>query len=141
MHIDHIVLWVSDQQRSLDFFVHVVGLEPVRANEFASGETSFPSVRVSDDTILDLMDSSKAPGVRAFTGGEAGGALLNHVCLSMTADEYRGLERRLAAQGQEVRGGGSGAFGALGAAAQSAYFQDPDGNVLEMRHYAPREHG
>ncbi len=27
MNIDHIVLWVSDQKRSLDFFVNVVGLD------------------------------------------------------------------------------------------------------------------
>ena len=37
MNIDHIVLWVSDQKRSLDFFVNVVGLDPVRAQEFAEG--------------------------------------------------------------------------------------------------------
>ncbi len=30
MNIDHVVLWVSNQKRSLDFFVNVVGLEPVR---------------------------------------------------------------------------------------------------------------
>ena len=135
MNIDHVVLWVSDQQRSLEFFVNVVGLEPVRAEEFASGGTSFPSVRVNEAAIIDLMDKSKATRVREFTGGEAGGTLLNHVCLSMTEDEYRGLERRLAAHGHETKGGGSGAFGAQGAAEQSAYFQDPDGNVLEMRHY------
>jgi catechol 2,3-dioxygenase-like lactoylglutathione lyase family enzyme len=35
MNIDHIVLWVSDQKRSLDFYVNVVGLDPVRAQEFA----------------------------------------------------------------------------------------------------------
>ncbi len=30
MNIDHIVLWVDNQQRSLDFFVNVVGLDPVK---------------------------------------------------------------------------------------------------------------
>ena len=135
MNIDHVVLWVSDQIRSLDFFVNVVGLEPVRAEEFTSGGSSFPSVRISEVAIIDLMDKSKAPRVREFTGGKAGGTLLNHICLSMTEDEYRGLERRLAAHGHETTGGGPGAFGAQGAAQQSAYFRDPDGNVLEMRYY------
>ncbi len=37
MNIDHLVLWVSDQKRSLDLFVNVVGLGPVRAQEFAEG--------------------------------------------------------------------------------------------------------
>ena len=135
MNIDHVVLWVSDQQRSLEFFVDVVGLEPVRAEEFTSGGTSFPSVRISEFAIIDLMDKSKASRVREFTGGKAGGTPLNHVCLSMTEEEYRGLERRLAAHGHESKRSGSGAFGAQGAAKQSAYFEDLDGNVLEMRHY------
>ncbi len=43
MNIDHIVLWVSDQKRSLDFFVNVVGLDPVRAQEFAEGGAGFTS--------------------------------------------------------------------------------------------------
>ncbi len=43
MNIDHIVLWVSDQKRSLDFYVNVVGLDPVRAQEFAEGGAGFPS--------------------------------------------------------------------------------------------------
>ncbi len=33
MNIDHVVLWVSNQERSLDFFVNVVGLEPVPVDE------------------------------------------------------------------------------------------------------------
>ncbi len=69
MNIDHVVLWVSNQERSLDFFVNVVGLEPVRAREFAEGSVGFPSVRLSEMTILDLMDKNKASSVREFTGG------------------------------------------------------------------------
>ena len=137
MNIDHIVLWVSDQKRSLDFFVSVVGLDPVRAQEFAEGGVGFPSVRVSKTAIIDLMDKSKAPSVRRFTGGtdEAGGALVNHVCLSMNEAEYATLSARLVEHGQEPRQSGSGAFGAEGLAEASAYFHDPDGNVLEMRYY------
>ena len=58
MNIDHIVLWVSDQKRSLDFYVNVVGLDPVRAQEFAERGAGFPSVRVSKTAIIDLMDDS-----------------------------------------------------------------------------------
>ena len=43
MNIYHIVLWVSDQKRSLDFYVNVVGLDPVRAQEFTEGGAGFPS--------------------------------------------------------------------------------------------------
>ena len=43
MNIDHIVLWVDNQQHSLAFFVDLLGMEPVRSDEFAEGKTSFPS--------------------------------------------------------------------------------------------------
>ena len=38
MNIDHIVLWVTDQRRSLSFYEEVMGLPPVRGEEFAHGE-------------------------------------------------------------------------------------------------------
>ena len=44
MHLDHAVLWVEDASKSLDFYVNVVGLEPVRAEEFKAGKARFPSV-------------------------------------------------------------------------------------------------
>ncbi len=135
MNIDHIVLWVDNQQRSLAFFVDLLGMEPVRSDEFAEGKTSFPSVRLNEATLIDLMDRSAAPKVREFTGGEAGGAPINHVCLSMAASEYAAIVSRLAERGVELKSSGTGAFGARGAAEQSAYFNDPDGNVLEIRHY------
>ena len=32
MNIDHIVLWVDNQQRSLAFFVDLLGMDPVRSD-------------------------------------------------------------------------------------------------------------
>jgi hypothetical protein len=52
--LDHVVLWVADPLRSLEFFEKVVGLAPVRAHEFREGKAPFPSVRVSSDSIIDL---------------------------------------------------------------------------------------
>jgi catechol 2,3-dioxygenase-like lactoylglutathione lyase family enzyme len=47
--LDHVVLWVADPFRSLEFYERVVGLTPVRADEFREGKAPFPSVRVSSD--------------------------------------------------------------------------------------------
>ena len=60
MNIDHIVLLVDNQQRSLAFFVDLLGMEPVRSDEFAEGKTNFPSVRLNEATLIDLMDHSAA---------------------------------------------------------------------------------
>lgn len=137
MDIDHVVLWVENQKRALEFYVDVLGLAPVRAQDFEEGRTSFPSVRLNEITILDLMDRSKVSSVREFTGGgsNSGGAPINHICLSMNASDYASLTARLVGHGIELKSGGERAFGARGHAEHSVYFRDPDDNVLEIRHY------
>ena len=137
MDIDHVVLWVESPKRALEFYVGVLGLAPVRARDFKEERASFPSVRLNETTIFDLMDRSKVSGVRKFTGGggDSGGAPLNHVCLSMDASDYASLTARLVEHGVELMSGGEKSFGAQGHAEHSVYFRDPDGNVLEIRHY------
>jgi extradiol dioxygenase family protein len=74
--------------------------------------------------------------VQEFTGGRnAGGAPINHVCFSLNAQDYSALRARLVAQEIKLTSGGDGAFGAQGLAESSEYFSDPDGNVIEIRHY------
>jgi catechol 2,3-dioxygenase-like lactoylglutathione lyase family enzyme len=73
MQIDHVVLWVEDPKRALEFYVDAIGLEAVRAQDFEDGRAPFPSVRVNDATIIDLMARALVPFVRKSTaGGEAG---------------------------------------------------------------------
>ena len=64
MNIDHIVLLVDNQQRSLAFFVDLLGMEPVRSDEFAEGKTNFPSVRLNEappaHSDRDLMSLSQS---------------------------------------------------------------------------------
>lgn len=56
--IDHIVLWVADPVRSVEFYGRVLGAAPVRLDEFRAGTARFPSVRLSDVTILDLAPAA-----------------------------------------------------------------------------------
>ncbi len=137
MNIDHVVLWVDSPKNSLDFFVDVVGLRPVRAREFEEGTAPFPSVRLNDTTILDLMGMNMVSFVRELTGGGvgSGGRSINHICLSMNAADYSALVARLLEQEVELTPGGKQSFGAQGLAERSEYFRDPDGNVIEIRHY------
>ncbi len=136
MRIDHVVLWVEDPSRSLDFFTNVVGLEGVRAAEYREKKTMFPSVRVSEDAILDLMPRAAAPRINAMPGAEGtAGHLVNHVCLAMTQAEYERLEQRLAANGTPAAHFLENQFGARGVAPKAFYFRDPDGNVFEARYY------
>ncbi len=136
--IDHVVLWVDDTERALKFYVNVLGLEAVRAEDFSQGKARFPSVRLNDRTIFDIMNRNDLLSlVQDFTGGgkDVGGTPINHVCLSMNLYEYTAISMRLAEHGVALSSGGENAFGAQGHALRSTYFNDPDGNVLEIRYY------
>src|SRR5262249_32761882 len=52
---DHVVLAVSDVERSLSWYMDVLGLTGVRVEEWRRREVPFPSVRVSQETIIDLI--------------------------------------------------------------------------------------
>lgn len=136
MRLDHVVLWTKNPARAMDFYTRVVGLAPVRYEEFQAGEAPFPSVRVSDDAIIDLLPADGAPGTEAMTKVEgSAGHPVNHVCLAMTKDEYDELDRRLQAEGVDTSARLNHSFGARGWAPQGYYFADPDGNVIEARFY------
>lgn len=135
MRIDHVVLWVDDPLRSVAFYRDVVGLEEVRGEEFRKGEAPFPSVRVADDAIVDLVARSMAPALGALSEQEgSAGHPVNHVCLAMGADEVTALRARLEAAEVTIAGEMERSYGARGWG-KAFYFHDPDGNVLEARHY------
>ncbi|MEV0381944.1 VOC family protein [Nonomuraea sp. NPDC050643] len=134
--LDHLVCWVSDQLASLRFYEEVVGLPGVRAKEFREGKASFPSVRVSRETILDLMAYEATRGVDEGTGvGGSAGHPINHFCLAVSGEDFDALKTRLKQHGVEITGTGTNSFGAQGIAPETMYFPDPDGNVLEVRYY------
>lgn len=134
--LDHVVLWTDDPLRAVDFYVRVIGLSPVRLEEFRAGTAPFPSVRISAGTILDLMARVAAPVVDGMAGAAgSAGHPVNHVCLAMTEVEYTALRGRLEAHGIGIGTVMHETFGAQGLASEAFYFRDLDGNVLEARYY------
>ncbi|MER5994664.1 VOC family protein [Streptomyces viridosporus] len=134
--LDHVVLWVRDPIAAAGFYEKAVGLEPVRLAEFSVGEVPFPSVRVNEETILDLMPLAMAERMTMLPGAaESSGHPVNHICLSLPADGFDTLRSRLEEQSVPVTDLSHDSFGARGPARRSFYFRDPDGNVLEARHY------
>lgn len=136
MRLDHVVLWINDPAAAMDFYTRVVGLEPVRFDEFACGDAPFPSVRVSQESIIDLLPMDDVAGTETQTrvAGSAGHRV-NHVCLAMTKSEYDALDRRLQAEGIDTTARLSPTYGARGWGPEGMYFPDPDGNVIEARYY------
>ncbi|MEU6086113.1 VOC family protein [Streptomyces sp. NPDC047085] len=135
--LDHVVLWVSDPVAAARFYENTVGLEPLRVAEFTEGKVSFPSVRVNDETILDLAPRTLAERMNMLPGSaDSAGHPVNHVCLSLTADGFDALRRRLDEHGAPTSDIGHDSYGARGPATRNFYFRDPDGNIVEARHYA-----
>jgi catechol 2,3-dioxygenase-like lactoylglutathione lyase family enzyme len=117
--LDHIVLNVSDAERSLAYYTEVLELAGERVGEWRCGEAPFPSVRIDDSTIIDLFTS------------EHGGDNLDHFCLVLPTADW---DEMVAAGRVEIIRGPSRVFGARGMGI-SVYTSDPDGNTIELRHY------
>ena len=119
--LDHVVVNCRDVESSLRWYSEELGLEPVRAAEWRAGEAPFPSVRVDDGTIIDLLASPRT------------GVNVDHVCLVV---EPIDLEAAARSGRFDVVGDGpiGGLFGARGLAT-SLYVRDPDGNTVELRSY------
>jgi catechol 2,3-dioxygenase-like lactoylglutathione lyase family enzyme len=130
--MDHIVLNVGDIDRSLKFYTEVLGLAGERIEEFKAGKVGFPSVRINQDTIIDLSRKDK-PGIRASTDDKTE-ANLNHFCLVTDAADLSKVIEYLKAQGVQIRTGPVSRWGARGRAT-SVYILDPDGNEIEIRCY------
>jgi len=117
--LDHIVLACNDVERTLAWYRDVLGLAEVRVEQWRRGEVPFPSVRVDDRTIIDLL------------AGEPTDGRLDHFCLLV---ERVDLDALAASGAVEVVDGPATRFGAQGDGT-SLYVRDPDGLVVELRHY------
>lgn len=128
--LDHVVLNVADVERALAFYANGLGLPVERLAEFRRGEVKFPSVRVTDTTIVDLFPPAMHGEVDAARGN------LNHLCLvtDASADDIRA---HLETIGASIEQGPVEGFGAQGTGT-SYYTRDPDGNAIEIRTYRPR---
>jgi len=123
--LDHVVMICSDLEDSLEFYSGVLGLEPLDVEEWRAGRASFPSVRLNESTIIDL------------TAGQPDGRNIDHVCLVIEpTDLYEMAKRRdlNVVKGPVQRGGARGT-------GWSIYVIDPDGHLLELKHYGDQAEG
>ena len=117
--LDHLVIRVADVERSLAWYTGSLGLGGERVDEWRRGEAPFPSVRVSDQAIIDIV------------GADRTGQNVDHFCLAVEDVDLAAL----AGSGRfDVVEGPASRWGARGVAA-ALYVRDPDGNVVELRVY------
>lgn len=119
--VDHLVLVVADVDRSVAWYRDVLGLEALRYDQWKAGEVLFPSVRVDETTIIDIVAGDRG----------AGRGNLDHFCLVVDPVD---LDAVCASGRFDVVEGPVTRWGARGDG-QSLYVRDPDGTVVELRHY------
>ena len=117
--IDHVVFNVTDAEKSVTWWRDLLGLEPVRLEEWRRGEVPFVSVRINDGTILDLFVLDRT------------GENVDHIAIHVTDVD---LDELAAAGTFDIVRGPLDVFGARGQG-RGLYVRDPDGNVVELRTY------
>ena len=116
---DHLVLHCADVEKTLRWYNEMLGLAPVRLDEWRAGKAPFPSLRVNAGTIIDLIPGSLPDG------------RLDHICLVIRAVDFD----ELVASGHfDVLDGPGSRSGARGDGT-SVYVRDPDGLTVELRYY------
>lgn len=119
IELDHIVLCCADVEQTLAWYTGMLGLAPVRVEEWRRGEAPFPSVRINDGTIIDLIAGTTIDG------------RLDHFCVVIEQTDLAAV----AQSGRfEVVDGPGTRYGARGNGT-SLYVRDPDGALVELRHY------
>ena len=127
---DHIVLLVGDVEKSLAFYMGDLGMaaDADRMAQWRRGEVRFPSVRVNEQTIIDLVPMGASP--------QEGHRNLGHYCLIVEAERIEDVAAELQARGVAIVREAKLRSGAQGDGL-SISVQDPDGNEIELRTYAP----
>ena len=126
LHLDHLVLRVSDVPRMIAFYRDVLGcsLEKVQAH------LGLHQLRAG----ASLIDLVEVEGPLGKAGGQAPGAEgrnLDHLCLRIEPFDEAALRAHLGQHGVAVGEVGS-RYGAEGEG-PSLYLTDPEGNVVELK--------
>ena len=118
--IDHVVLRSTNVERTVAWYHDHLGLEVERLTQWRAGEVLFPSLRISNTTIIDVL------------AGERTGTNVDHIALVL---EDADLDE-LAVSGRfDVVRGPMELWGARGQG-RGLYVHDPDGNMVELRTYS-----
>jgi catechol 2,3-dioxygenase-like lactoylglutathione lyase family enzyme len=115
--LDHIVLVVSDIEKTLEWYQRFAGLADENVDAWRDGKAPFPSLRVDESTIIDFI-----------AGHDGARGHLDHVCFVVSGDDLEKLKGELTVVSEGPRSGARGI-------AHSIYVRDPDDLLVEFRSY------
>ncbi len=127
LHIDHVVLRVGDLERSVRFYVDVLGCRVARRRD----DLGLVHLRTGT-SMIDLVSLDGRIGRRGGSGPGAEGRNVDHLCLRVEPFDEAALTAHLAGLGVRPTGPATTNFGADGDG-PSIYIADPDGNTIELK--------
>lgn len=125
--IDHVVFRVRDLGRSIAFYRNVLGCDVARHRE----HLGLVHLRAGA-SMIDLVSIDGTLGKRGGPAAATEARNVDHLCLRIEPFNEPGLILHLRAHGLSPLGRAEVNFGAEGDGL-SVYFQDPDGNVIELK--------
>jgi catechol 2,3-dioxygenase-like lactoylglutathione lyase family enzyme len=129
VEMDHIVIRVKDVEKAIEFYTEVLGLTPMRVEEYRAGSVPFPCARINGDTIIDLFPFPDQEPV-----GE-GPRNMDHYCLVIEPTDLAHLADHLRERGVTVVSDGPAQRSGARGMGESIYIRDWEGNNIELRHY------
>jgi catechol 2,3-dioxygenase-like lactoylglutathione lyase family enzyme len=120
--VDHLVLTVADIEQTIDFYVRVLGMEPIT---FGAGRRALRFGR--NQLNLHQAGHEFDPKARRPTPGSTDACLVTTTPLDRVVAHLR-------ACGVPIEEGPVSRTGATGPIT-SVYFRDPDGNLIEVSTY------
>jgi catechol 2,3-dioxygenase-like lactoylglutathione lyase family enzyme len=125
--IDHVVLRVGDLDRSEAFYRELLGCEVARRRD----DLGLRHLRAGA-SMIDLVSVDGKLGSRGGAAPGADARNVDHLCLRIEPFDEAAILDHLAAHGIAPHAPASENFGAEGEG-PSLYFDDPDGNTLELK--------
>ncbi len=124
--LDHVVLLVSDLQRTLDFYCDCLGAKVERRLD----KIALVQLRAGD-SLIDLIAYSTPEGAWAKSQVAGGGRNMEHFCLRIAPFDDAAIRGYLAKHEIAIADS-SERYGAKGTG-PSIYIKDADGNTVELK--------